>query len=77
MNNWVNRYHLIRRLLLGIFTYFYLKITYHIFFVGTSSDNLKISAYLSFAGIITFMIKFYYDSRNIEMKNNKDKGEIK
>jgi hypothetical protein len=69
--NWIDKYHVIRRSLLIIFTYFFLKITNHIFFDGIASDALKISVYISFAGIITFMIKFYHDSRNIEIKNNK------
>jgi len=42
-----------------------------------ASDALKVSAYVSFAGIITFMIKFYHDSRNIEIKNNKEVPKAK
>ena len=68
--NWVDIYHIIRRLLLAIFTYFFLKITNHVFCDEMASDALKIGVYVSFAGIITFMIKFYYDSRNIEIRNN-------
>ena len=74
--NWIDKYHIIRRLLLAVFSYFFLKITNHIFCDGMSSDALKISVYVSFAGIITFMAKFYYDSRNIETKNNNHKEEI-
>ena len=68
--NWIDKYHIIRRLLLAVFAYLFLKITNHIFCDGVASDALKISVFVSFAGIITFMINFYYDSRNIEIKNN-------
>jgi len=74
--NWIDRYHIIRRLLLAFFTYFFLKITNHIFCDGVASDALKISVYVSFAGIITFIIKFYHDSRNIEIKNKKEDPKL-
>ena len=68
--NWVDKFHVIRRILLAVFSYVYLNITNHIFFDGTASDTLKISAYVSFTGIITFMVKWYHDTRDKE-------GEIK
>ena len=68
--NWIDKYHIIRRVLLFVFTYFFLKITYKLFFDSVFLDSFKVSAYGIFSGIITFMIKFYYDSRNIEVKNN-------
>jgi len=68
--NWVDKYHIIRRALLVIFIYFFLKITNHIFCDGVTLDAFKVSAYGIFTGMITFMIKFYYDSRNIEIKEN-------
>lgn len=74
--NWIDKYHAIRRLLLAIFAYFFLKITNHIFCDGVASDALKISVYVSFSGIITFMIKFYYDSRNIEIRNHTEISKI-
>jgi len=77
MSNWVDRWHLIRRLLLAVFAYVYLNITNHIFFDGTASDTLKISAYVSFTGIITFMVKWYHDTRNSEIKgDNNAKRDI-
>lgn len=68
--NWIDKYHIIRRVLLFVFTYFFLKVTYKIFYNGITLDAFKVSIYITFSGIITFMIKFYYDSRNIEIKNN-------
>lgn len=70
MMNWIDKYHIIRRALLIVFVYFFLKITDHIFCNGVTLDAFKVSAYGIFTGIITFMIKFYYDSRNIEIKDN-------
>lgn len=66
--NIIDKYHIIRRLLLAVFTYFFLLITYKIFFDGIILDTYKLSAYLFFGGIITFMVKFYYDSRDKEGK---------
>ena len=68
MNNFIDRYHIIRRVLLAVFAYFFLKITYNIFFNGITLDNYKLGAYIFFGGIITFMVKYYYDSRDKEGK---------
>jgi hypothetical protein len=73
--NWVDKYHVIRRLLLAIFTYFFLRITFHIFCDGVVLDAFKVSAYGIFTGVETFLIKFYYDSRNIEIKNNRNNNK--
>lgn len=70
--NWIDRFHVIRRGLLIVFIYFFLNITNHIFFGEIILDAFKLSAYIFFGGIITFMIKFYHDSRNIEIKNKKE-----
>jgi len=74
--NWVDKYHLIRRILLAVFTYFFLNITSHIFFGSITLDTFKLSAYIFFGGIITFMIKFYHDSRDIEIKNKKEDSKL-
>ena len=68
--NWVDKYHIIRRLLLFIFTSLFLYITYRIFFDGITLDTYKTGVYYFFGGIVLFMIKFYHDSRDRE-------GEIK
>ena len=73
--NWIDKFHLIRRLLLGIFTYFFLLITYRLFCDGVVLDAFKVSAYGIFAGIETLLIKFYLDSRNIEINNKEVKKE--
>ena len=66
--NWLDKYHVIRRLLLIVFTYYFLNITYHLFYNGATLDAFKVSAYGIFAGIETLMIKFYHDSRDKEIK---------
>ena len=75
--NWFDKYHIIRRLLIAFYSYFLLRITYNIFCTDITVDVFKVSIYVSFSGIITFMLKFYFDSRNIEIKGklNKDKRE--
>jgi len=72
MSNWVDRFHIIRRLLLGIFTYFYLLITYRLFCDGVALDAFKVSAYGIFAGLETLFIKYYLNSRTDEDRNNKE-----
>jgi hypothetical protein len=65
---WIDKYHVIRRLLLGIFTYYYLLITYRMFCNGVALDAFKVSAYGIFTTIETLFIKFYLDSRDEEIK---------
>jgi hypothetical protein len=66
--NFIDKYHLIRRTLLAVFAYFFLKITYNIFFNGITLDTYKLSAYLFFGSIIMFMVKWYHNSRDKEGK---------
>ena len=67
--DWFDRHHIMRRLLLGVFTCVLLIITYKIFCDGVMNlDAFKVSVYVAFSGIITFMLKFYFDSRNIEIR---------
>ena len=68
--NIVDKYHLIRRGLLIVFTYFFLKITYTLFCDGVVLDAFKVSAYGIFAGMEILFIKYYLNSRDKE-------GEIK
>lgn len=75
-----DKYHIIRRLLLGVYSYFYLKITYHLFCGGGTLDVFKISAYVTFSGLIGYMVKFYYNSRDVEIKDqlkSKEKEGVK
>jgi len=70
--NWFDKYHVMRRLLILFYSAFLLVITYKIFCDGVAIDVFKVSIYVSFAGIITFMLKFYFDSRNLEIKGKID-----
>jgi len=68
--DWFDRHHIIRRLLLAAFTSVLLIITYKIFCDGVKDlDAFKVSVYISFSGLIGFMLKFYFDSRDIEIRN--------
>ena len=67
--NWVDKYHVIRRILVFAITAVFLKVTLNIF-DGTVLDTFRVTAYGIFCGLETLIIKFYLDSRNKE-------GEIK
>ena len=64
--NWIDKFHLIRRLLLGIFTYFFLLITYRLFCDGVALDAFKVSAYGIFTSVEILFIKYYLNSRTDE-----------
>jgi len=67
-NNWLDRFHIIRRILLAVFSYVFLNITNHIFFGNIKLDAYKSGAYLFLGGIFTFIVKFYCDTRDKEEK---------
>ena len=66
--NWIDKFHVIRRILLALFVYVFINITNKIFFDGITLDTFKTGAYYFFGGIVLFMVKFYYDSRGKEIK---------
>jgi len=68
--NIVDRFHLVRRVLLVVFVCLFLFITYKIFFDGIVLDTFKIGVYYFFGGIVLFIVKWYHNSRDKE-------GEIK
>ena len=61
--NWVDRYHLIRRILVFAITFIFLKVTLDIF-NGHILDTFKVTAYGLFCGLETLIIKFYLNSRS-------------
>ena len=64
---WLDKYHIIRRILVFAITFIFLKVTLHIF-NGAELDAFKVSAYGLFAGLETLIIKFYLNSRDKEGK---------
>ncbi len=72
MKNFINKHHIIRRSLLIVFTYFFLKITYNIFLGEITLNIFMVSIYGIFTGIEILFIKFYFDSRNIEDKTKNE-----
>ena len=68
MPDFIDKHHIVRRLLIVIYSFFLLKITYRLLCEGIPINAFNTTVYVSFAGIITFMLKFYFDSRNIEIK---------
>jgi hypothetical protein len=65
---WINKYHVVRRVLLFFFTYFYLRITYKLFCDGVVLDAFKVSAYGIFTSVEVLFIKYYLNSRDLEIK---------
>ena len=68
MNNWVDKYHLIRRILVFAITVIFLKVTLNIFDGNAVLDTFKVTAYGLFCGLEGLIIKFYLQSRSEEDK---------
>jgi len=67
MNNWVDRFHIVRRILVFVITVVFLKVTLNIF-DGTELDAFRVTAYGLFCGLETLIIRFYLQSRTEEDK---------
>ena len=63
--NIIDKYHVIRRILVFVITAVFLKVTLDIF-NGTVLDTFRVTAYGIFCGLETLIIKFYLDSRDKE-----------
>jgi len=62
MNNLVNKYHLIRRILVFAILYCFLKVTLNIFSGCIELDTFLTTVYGIFAGLVTLIVKFYLQS---------------
>lgn len=69
MKDFVNKYHLIRRILVFAITFIFLKITVNIF-SSITLDTFKVTAYGLFCGLETLIIKFYLQSKNDEAEGD-------
>ena len=65
--NWVDRYHIVRRILVFAITFIFCKVTLDIF-DGTVLDTFRVTAYGLFCGLETLIIKYYLNSRTEEDK---------
>jgi len=65
--NWIDKFHIIRRILVFAITFIFLKITINIF-SSITLDTFKVTAYGLFCGMETLIIKFYLNSRDKEIK---------
>ena len=70
MRDFIDQHHLMRRGLLITYSYFILNITHKLLCGEVAINAFKVTVYGIFAGILTFMLKFYFDSRNIEIKGS-------
>ena len=68
MRDFIDQHHLMRRGLLITYSYIFLNITHKLLCGEVVINAFKITAYGIFTGILTLMLKFYFDSRNIEIK---------
>jgi len=62
MKDFVNRYHLIRRILVFAITFIFLKITVNIFSGNIILDEHLTTIYKVFGGLITLILIFYLKS---------------
>ena len=69
MKDFINRFHLIRRILVFAITFIFLKTTLNIF-NGIELDTFKVTAYGLFCGLETLIIKFYLQSSNDEAEGD-------
>jgi len=65
--NIIDKYHLVRRILVFVITAVFLKVTLDIF-DGTVLDAFRVTAYGIFCGLETLIIKYYLNSRTEEDK---------
>ena len=65
--NIIDKYHVVRRILVFAITAIFCKVTLDIF-DGTVLDTFRVAAYGIFCGLETLIIKFYLDSRSEEDK---------
>lgn len=69
MKDFINKYHLIRRVLVFAITFIFLKTTLNVF-NGCVLDTYKVTAYGLFCGLETLIIKFYLQSNNDEAEGD-------
>jgi len=62
MKDFINRYHLIRRILVFSITFIFLKITVNIFSGDIILDEHLTTIYKVFGGLITLILIFYLKS---------------
>jgi len=62
MKDFINRYHLIRRILVFAITFIFLKITVNIFSGSIILDEHLTTIYKVFGGLITLILIFYLKS---------------
>ncbi|HDK27098.1 MAG TPA: hypothetical protein ENG48_08440 [Candidatus Atribacteria bacterium] len=62
MKDFINRYHLIRRILVFAITFIFLKITVNIFSGDIILDEHLTTIYKVFGGLITLILIFYLKS---------------
>ena len=70
MKDFINRYHLIRRILVFAILYCFLKVTLNIFNGSITLDTFLTTVYGIFTGLVTLIIKFYLQSKNDEAEGD-------
>jgi len=70
MKDFINKYHLVRRILVFSILYCFLKVTLNIFSGGITLDTFLTTVYGIFAGLVTLIIKFYLSSTEDEAEGD-------
>ena len=70
MKDFINRHHLIRRILVFAILCCFLKVTLNIFNGNIQLDTFLTTVYGIFAGLVTLIIKFYLSSTEDESRGD-------
>ena len=70
INDWIEKYRIVRRILVLIFTYVFLRITMNIFTGKVCLSPYMNIAYGTFAGLVTLILKFYLQGGKDEADND-------
>ena len=71
INKFIINNRLIRRAIVFVFVYQFLRVTNAIFFTGTVCLNPSMNiAYSTFAGLVLFIIKFYFQGKEDDWMND-------
>lgn len=70
INKWIVENRIIRRVLVGIITFIFLKVTLNIFNGGICLSPYMVTAYGVFCGLEALILKFYLQGKKNEADND-------
>ncbi|MBA7674171.1 hypothetical protein ES703_82378 [subsurface metagenome] len=70
INEWIVKNRIMRRVLVFVITFFFLKVTVNIFSCSTCLNTETVAVYGIFAGLETLILKFYLQGGKDEADND-------